>query len=270
VTLKNPINDRHTVMRTNLLPGLLEAAAHARRHGLQEARLFTIGSKYLPGAAAQEGLPEERLSFAVILSGARPSYLQKPEAYDVWDAKGFAEGMLARVTRRATQVRVTEPAERPSYLHPRGAGLIAVGEVVVGSFGMLHPDIVNAYDLDPHTAVIELDAARIADLSLQRPSFRDIPRFPPSRRDLALVVSDAVPAGDVLAAIRGAAGPLAEHVELFDRFVGGSIPKDHASLAFRVVYRAEDRTLTDAEVDERHTQVVNEMQRRFAATLRSQ
>lgn len=268
VTLKNPINERHTVMRTNILPGLLEAAAHARRHGLPEARLFTIGSKYLPGDAALEGLPEERLSFAAILSGARPSYLQKPDPYDVWDAKGFAEGMLTRVTRRSAQVRACQPGERPSYLHPRGAGLIAVGDKVVGSFGPLHPDIVSAYDLDAHTAVIELDAAMIAQLGVQRPSFRDIPRFPPSRRDLALVVADAVPAGDVLAAIRGAAGPLAEQVELFDRFVGGSIPKDHASLAFRVVYRAEDRTLTDAEVDERHTQVVNEMQRRFAATLR--
>ena len=91
-------------------------------------------------------------------------------------------------------------------------------------------------------------------------------------RDLALVVSDDVPAGEVLAAIRSTAGALAEHVELFDRFVGdarGSIPKDHASLAVRVVYRAADRTLTDAEVDERHAQVVSEMQRRFSAHLRT-
>jgi phenylalanyl-tRNA synthetase beta chain len=269
VTLKNPINDRHTVMRTSLLPGLLEAASHARRHGLPEARLFTIGSKYLPGGKEHDGLPEERLSFAAILSGARPAYLHKPEPYDVWDAKAYAEGLVARVTRRAAEVRRSEPETRPSYLHPRGAALIAVAGQVVGSFGPLHPDIIQASDLDPSTLVLELDAALLAELGTLRPAFRDIPRFPPSRRDLALVVSDDVPAGDVLAAIRGVAGPLAEHVELFDRFVGGSIPKDHASLAFRVVYRAEDRTLTDVEVDQRHTEVVTEMQRRFAATLRS-
>jgi len=269
VTLKNPINDRHTVMRTNLLPGLLEAASHARRHGLPEVRLFTIGSKYLPGGPEHDGLPEERLSFAAILSGARPAYLHKPEPYDVWDAKAYAEGLVARVTRRTAEVRRSEPEARPSYLHPRGAAVIAVNGQVVGTFGPLHPDVVQASDLDPNTLVIELDAALLAQLGTERPSFRDIPRFPPSRRDLALVVSDDVPAGEVLAAIRGAAGPLAEQVELFDRFVGGSIPKDHASLAFRVVYRAEDRTLTDAEVDQRHTEVISEMQRRFAATLRS-
>jgi phenylalanyl-tRNA synthetase beta chain len=265
IVLANPINERHTVLRTNLLPGLLEAASHARRHGLPSLRLFTLGSKYLPGT----DLPEERLSFAAIIAGARPSYLQKPEPYDVWDAKGFAEGILARVTRKPSQVRACDDTSRPTYLHPRGAALVAVSDRVVGSFGPLHPDVVHAYDLDPHTLVLELDVAVIAELGGERPVFRDIPRFPPSRRDLALVIADAVPAGDVLAAIRDAAGPLAEQVELFDRFVGGSIPKDHSSLAFRVVYRAEDRTLTDAEVDERHTKVVSEMQRRFAATLRS-
>jgi phenylalanyl-tRNA synthetase beta chain len=268
VTLKNPINDRHTVMRTNLLPGLLEAASRARRHGIAEARLFTIGSKYLPGGKEHDGLPEERLSFALILAGSRPSYLQKPEPYDVWDAKGFAEALVTRCTRQRAEVRPCAPDARPSYLHPRGAASFAVGDTQLGTLGPLHPDIAQAYDLDASTLVLELDAAALAEVGLQRPAFRDIPRFPASRRDLALVVADAVPAGEVLAAIRGAAGPLAEHVELFDRFVGGSIPKDHASLAFRVVYRAEDRTLTDVEVDERHGQVVSEMGKRFAATLR--
>ena len=269
VTLKNPINDRHTVMRTSLLPGLLEAASHARRHGLSEARLFSIGSKYLPAGAEHDGLPEERLSFAAILSGARAAYLHKPEPYDVWDAKGYAQGLLTRVTRRAAAVRPYPAEARPSYLHPRGAALISIGDEVVGSLGPLHPDLVRASDLDPNTLVIELDAARLAELGSARPAFQDIPRFPPSRRDLALVVSDDIAAGEVLAAIRGAAGPLAEQVELFDRFIGGAIPKDHTSLAFRVVYRAEDRTLTDTEVDQRHSEVITEMQRRFAATLRS-
>jgi phenylalanyl-tRNA synthetase beta chain len=146
---------------------------------------------------------------------------------------------------------------------------VSIGDKLLGTFGPLHPDIVQAYDLDPNTMIVELDAAHLAELGVQRPAFREIPRFPPSRRDLALVVSDDIAAGAVLEAIRGAAGPLAEQVELFDRFVGGSVPKDHSSLAFRVVYRAEDRTLTDVEVDERHNLVVAEMQRRFAATLRS-
>jgi phenylalanyl-tRNA synthetase beta chain len=88
-------------------------------------------------------------------------------------------------------------------------------------------------------------------------------------RDLAVVVRDGVPAGDVEGAVREAAGALGVEVALFDRFVGGSVPPGHASLAVRVVYRADDRTLTDAEVDARHAEVIAAIEKRFAATLRS-
>jgi phenylalanyl-tRNA synthetase beta chain len=88
-------------------------------------------------------------------------------------------------------------------------------------------------------------------------------------RDIAVVVRNDVAAGDLERAVRQAAGDLAEHVALFDRFVGGAIPASHASLALRVVYRAHDRTLTDAEVDERHARVLAEIQSRFGGQLRA-
>jgi phenylalanyl-tRNA synthetase beta chain len=265
VVLKNPINEHQTVMRTSLLPGLLDAAARARRHGLQDVRLFTIGSRYLPGSLE---LPEERLSFAALIAGTRPSYLHKPPALDVWDAKGLAESMVLRATRQSAQVLATTADARPAHLHPRGAAQLLVDGVLLGTFGPLHPDVIEAYELDPSTFVLELDAAELARVRQSGTQFRDIPRFPPSRRDIAIVVHDDVPAGEVLEAIRAAAAPLAEQVELFDRFVGGSIAAQHASLAYRVTYRAADRTLTDAEVDERHTRVVAEIERRFAAQVR--
>jgi phenylalanyl-tRNA synthetase beta chain len=90
-----------------------------------------------------------------------------------------------------------------------------------------------------------------------------------STRDVALVVKDGVPAGEVEATVRTAAGPLAEDVRLFDRFVGGQIPAGSSSLAFRVVYRSPDKTLTDAEVDAAHANVVKVVGERFGATLRT-
>jgi len=275
VVLKNPIHELHTVMRTSLVPGLLEAAAHARRHGRDDMRLFSVGSRYLPPArttvadnTTPDGLPEERLSFAALLSGARPSYLQKPSPVDVWDAKGLALAIAERVTRRRVSVSALASTERPKHLHPRGAARVSVEGTPVGVFGPLHPDVVQARDLDANTLVVELDVEQLTALRQTLPRFQDIPRFPASRRDLALVLHDDVQAGQVLSAIREAAGELAEQVELFDRFVGGAIPKEHASLAFRVVYRAPDRTLTDAEIDERHARVVAEVGKRFSAQLR--
>jgi phenylalanyl-tRNA synthetase beta chain len=116
---------------------------------------------------------------------------------------------------------------------------------------------------------VEIDLESLDAVGALAVRFAALPRFPASTRDLAVVVPADVPAGEVEQAARQAAAEMAERVVLFDRFVGGSIPEGHASLALRVVYRAADRTLTDAEVDARHAEVVAAVKAGFGATLRS-
>lgn len=116
--------------------------------------------------------------------------------------------------------------------------------------------------------IVELDLQALDAVGAEALRFSSLPRFPASMRDLAVVVGDGVAAGDVEDAVRAAAGDLGEDVALFDRFVGGSVPSGHSSLALHVVYRAPDRTLTDAEVDQKHAQVVAEVTKRFDAQLR--
>ncbi len=257
-------------MRTSLLPGLLHALAHARRHGEHDARLFTVGAVFLAAQPPKpEGSPDERLTFTAVLAGERPAWLHRPEAVDVWDAKGVAEGVVARLLHKAVTVRRLDGAERPGHLHPRGAASIEVDGRRVGVLGPLHPGVIEAFDLDEGALVVELDLQALDGAGASAGRFVAIPRFPASTRDLAVVVKDGVPAGDVEHAVREAAGDLGERVALFDRFVGGSVPAGHASLALHVVYRAADRTLTDVEVDQRHAHVVAEVQRRFGAQLRS-
>jgi phenylalanyl-tRNA synthetase beta chain len=113
-----------------------------------------------------------------------------------------------------------------------------------------------------------MDLARLGPLATDRRRAAPIPRFPAATRDVALVVEEGVAAGEVLSVVREAAGDLAEHVALFDRFTGGSVAAGHQSLAFHVVYRAGGRTLTDAEIDAQHAKVVADVNRRFGATLR--
>ena len=270
VTVRNPLGDRGTVMRTSLLPGLLRALSHARRHGERQVRIFTVGSLFL---APEDGgkLPEERMAFAALLAGDRPAWLSKPEPVDVWDAKGVAEGVVSRMLRRGASVRIAGADARPKHLHPRGAAWIEVDGQRVGSLGPLHPSVLDAFDLDDggNVITVEVDLRALEAVGARPAAFSPLPRFPASTRDLAVVVEDRVPAGDVELAVREAAGDLAEHVALFDRFTGGSVPPGHTSLALHVVYRAPDRTLTDAEVDQRHAQVVAEVGKRFGARLRS-
>jgi phenylalanyl-tRNA synthetase beta chain len=157
--------------------------------------------------------------------------------------------------------------EAPAHLHPRGAALVEVDGARIGSFGPIHPDVIDALALDGEVLVGELDIEAFLG-GPKLPKYTAIPRFPASTRDIALVVKDGVPAGDVERAVREAAGTLAADVRIFDRFVGGQVPAGCASLAFHVVYRAPDKTLTDAEVDAAHANVVKVVGEKFGATLR--
>ncbi len=265
VVLRNPLNEEQSVMRTSLLPGLLRAVSQARRHGERDARLFTVGPLFL---ASSSELPEERLAFAALLAGDRAAWLTRPQGVDVWDAKGIAEGMTQRLLRRAASLRPMSAGEMPRALHPRGAAWIEVAGKRVGSLGPLHPDAAEAFEVGEGAVVVELDLEALLAVGPAPARFVPLPRFPASARDLSLVVRDDVAAGDVEHAAREAAGDLAEDVALFDRFVGGNVPSGHASLALHVVYRAPDRTLTDADVDARHAQVVTALEKRFGASLR--
>jgi phenylalanyl-tRNA synthetase beta chain len=176
--------------------------------------------------------------------------------------------VLGELVGRAPEVVTCSAENRPRHLHPRAAGVLLVGDVAVGTFGLLHPDVTDAFDLPEAVPVVTIDLRAASGLGVA-PKYKAIPRFPASPRDLAVVVSDDVPAGRVLEAIASSAGALAAEVTLFDRFVGANIPKDHASLAFRVVYRSDERTLTDIEVEKTHARVVAEIGERFGAKLRT-
>jgi phenylalanyl-tRNA synthetase beta chain len=276
VTLKNPLGEERSVMRNSLLPGLLDALRRARRRGVSDVRLFTVGNRFVEPIGA-DGLPDEVSSFAAVIAGHRRAVLEKPVEVDVYDAKGVAVEIVERASgRRATPLAQTLES-RATFLHPRGAASLIVDGVTVGCFGPLHPDVADLLDLGGPCVVIDLDLRALGALGLRLPRFAPIPVLPPATRDIALVVHDDVSAGAVGEAIRDAAGAICETVELFDLFRGGQVPADHRSLAFHVVYRdpraASDpesaKTLTDEEVDRTHEKVVQVVRERFGAVLRA-
>jgi len=252
VRLTNPLSEERNVMRTSLLPGLLEALRRARRRGETRARLFTLGSCF--GALVSEpvagtrprleadvgNLPREELRFAAVLAGTRHEYLSlKPEEVDVYDAKGIALELIERVTGKQAAVRLA--ANKPAHLHPRGASEIWVGDVLLGQLGPLHPDVVDALDLGHTAQIIELDLEALRRVGVEVPQFRAIPRLPPVTRDLSLVVGDAVGAGKVGEILERAGGTLCESIELLGLFRGGSLPEGQKSLTFRVIVEIRRR-----------------------------
>ncbi len=292
VELSNPLSEERTVLRTTLLPGLLEAVQRAARHGETAARLFAVGSVFLaqdaspdfrtwnlrPRAGEDQGhLPIEVPHFAAVLAGPRPEYMKRPEPMDVFDAKGVALAFVERLTRRLATVAVGTELPGTAHLHPRACAQVLVDGVVVGTFGTLHPDLVDAFELPKAVQVVELDLFQLARLGRAVPRHRPIPRLPAIVRDISLEVPDAVPAQEILTVLGEAAGELCESVEVFDQFKGGGLPPDRRALAFRIVYRDpksatepdKARSLTDVEIDERQQQVIRAVAERLGATLRA-
>lgn len=290
VRLQNPLTEERNVLRTSLLPGLLEAVGRCRRRGQKRAQLFATGAVFLPvgtehpySAARPStrddtaGLPYERPSWAAVLAGPRPERLElKPQDFDVYDAKAIASEVVERLTGKRAQVESADATIVP-HLHPRSAGRVLVDGVQVGIFGPLHPDVVDLWDLGGGVQVVELDLGTIEAIGKVTPRFRPVPRLPAVTRDLSLLVQDETPAASVVQAIRAEAGELCESVEIAAEFRGGSVPAGQRSLTFRVVYRDPlarlnpdaARTLTDKEIDQLQEKVVARASRQFGASLRA-
>ena len=247
--LENPLSEDQSVMRPLLLPGLLDAAARNASYGRADASYFESAHVYRmagpldsPGGDGSPGgaMPAvERHHVAVLVPG------------DFFAAKGILEGLM-------DSLRVgfdVEPGERP-FLHPGRAASIVVGddEQKLGWIGELHPLVARAWDL-PGGAAFELDAGALAEIPAEAQGYRPVSQFPAVVQDIAVVIDEDVPAGDVLGAVREAAGELLDRLRLFDVYRGEQVDEGKKSLALRLEFRAPDRTLTDDEVAAVRTRV---------------
>lgn len=269
VRVANPLSEERSVMRTSLLPGLAQNALRAQRHQVGSVSLFEVARVFRPSGAL---LPDERYQFALLLAGTRPSWLGEAAPFDFYDAKGLLDALVLPLARSAVVTAIDDGLARDyPFLHPRRAARVAVDGKALGAVGELHPDVVDALALTGPIVYAELEVAelRAASRGELAPQVRALPRFPASKRDLAIVVDETNEAGSVASVLCEAGGPLVEAVELFDLYRGGQLEAGKKSLAFRITYRDPEATLTDARVDEVHARVVEETRRRFAASLRA-
>jgi phenylalanyl-tRNA synthetase beta chain len=271
VTLLNPISSDRSAMRRTLLPGVLEAAAANLEHA-GTVRLFEAGSVFVPRDG--EKLPDEPRRLAVVLSGRRdePTWADagkpEPAALDFFDLKGVVESLLA-------DLHVADVSFRPAktaYLHPGQAAELLAGGASAGVFGQLHPKLARATKKFAGRAVLvaDLDLSAILTAVPARYAAVAPPRYPAALRDVAVIVPEATPADRLLAELRAAGGALLREARLFDVYRGSSIPEGTKSLAYALAYQADDRTLTDKEVDKAHAGIVERLKKSLGAQIRGE
>jgi phenylalanyl-tRNA synthetase beta chain len=266
VTLLNPIRQDQSMMRTTLLPGLLETVLQNFNRKNPNLRLFEVGRVYLPSKG--ELLPREARRLALAVSGARyPEHWSTArENVDVFDLKGVLQGLTESL--QVADIRFVPAAA--GYLREGSSMRLEVGGAAVGFLGELSPAVMAAWDLPAPAFVAEVDFEALVESACLKRSFRPLPRFPEVARDLSVLVDEGVSAGDVLGEVRRAEPAWLQDVYLYDIFTGGEhIPFGKKSLTFRLRYRSLERNLTDEEVNEQQQKVIELLSKRFGARLRS-
>lgn len=265
VTILNPISTERVAMRHTVLAGVLEVVALNLKHS-GNLRVFEVGSVYLPHEG--EKLPHEPRRLAIAMTGQRalPSWqdgASPPGELDFYDLKGVIESLMGglHISSVGLSRRVVP------HLHPGRSAELLVNGQSVGCFGELHPNVAKAFDLGSRAILVaELNLEPILAAIPSRYPYKPVPRFPAALRDVAVVVLEEITAERVLAEIRIAGGNLLCDVRLFDVYRGPSIPSGTKSLAYALTYQADDRTLTDKEVDKAHKKIED----RLAHVLKGQ
>jgi len=266
VLLRNPLSADMNALRPSLLPGLLDSLRHNLSHQCADVALFEIGRVFLPGTSR----PREPRHLAIALTGRNtPSFWQGNDCqttFDMHDLKGLLEEFLHHLGLRAAAYLRHDPCP-PLFIE--SAAIALGGKVPLGQMGQLHPTLARQYDLRHRVFLAELNLDDLLARRVTARQFKALPTYPAVRRDVALVVPDSVTHDQVLSTVRQARAPFLEQIELFDLFRGRNIPPGQKSLAYAFTYRSSDRTLTDAEVNAAHDQVINRLRQSLEAAIRS-
>jgi phenylalanyl-tRNA synthetase beta chain len=278
IRLRNPLSQDLAVMRRSLVPSLLDNVVRNLNQSVESIRLFEIGRTYAwrtaepvadEDARSLEAAADEQPWLAVALCGQRPGDWRSPgRELDFFDLKGIAEALLERLGLGRV---VVEPVRDIGYLHPGRAAAFLKGGERVCWFGELHPSLARELDLRRRVYVLECPLDGPVRGKAEAPKFRELPRTPAVKRDLALVVPAGVTALEVERLIKSAGGNLLTGLRLFDVYEGDKIAPGHRSLAFSLTFRDPDldKTLTDEQVTQVLGKIVQGLEKGCGASLRA-
>ena len=231
----NPLGEDTSIMRTTILPSMLEIIARNHSYRNKSARLYELGKIYLP---REDGLADE------------PKYLSLGaygDGVDFFSFKGSIETLLHEL--RITDVKYVACADNDSY-HPGRCAKVYAGETYLGVFGQIHPLVAANYGMDTEVYTAELSFDAMYEKRGDIPVYQPLPKFPAVTRDIAVVCDEAVTVGALEESIRRGAKGLLKDVSLFDIYRGPGVASGKKSVAFNLVLRADDRSLTGEEADE--------------------
>ena len=249
IPILNPISEEFPVMRTTLVPSVLETVKRNVAQKNLDLALFEVAAVYEPKALPLTELPKERMMAAGVILGKwdRQEWNVPARNVDFYDLKGIIESVLAGLG--IDEYDITRSEEH--YLHPGVSASITVDGAEIVRFGELHPQVASHYDVNGKAYLLEMDLEAMLAVNRKGISFTGISKFPGTSRDLAIVAPNTVQAGDILAVMQAEGGEYLETVRIFDVYEGEHIQEGYRSLAYTLSFRSHEGTLVDADIEDR-------------------
>jgi phenylalanyl-tRNA synthetase beta chain len=251
VKILNPLTEDQNVMRTSLVPGLLETALRNIAQQTKNLKIFEIGKVFF--SQGQDCQPDEHDILAALWSGVRheSAWNRQTAACDFYDIKGVLEGLFVGLQVKDSHFTRSQPHQAP-YLHPGAAAEIFIGDQRIGSIGEIHREVLANFGVKQPAFIFEIDLDHLIPLIPERTQAAPLPRYPSTSRDITLIVDTDLDAQEVLSGIHQMKNELVETVGVFDVFKGHPIPQGKKSLSLRVVYRSSEGTLEDETINRIH------------------
>jgi len=267
IPLANPLTEEHNVMRTTLVPSLLQVVAVNMAKQVKNVEIFEAGAVYLPESLPLTKLPYEQPTLAAVVTGKTSKTIWgSQEEVDFFYLKGVLENLFANLG--IADYAFT--AGQCSYLHPGKTAVVSVQGEKVGLMGEVHPDALENYQISQKIYLFEIKLDKIMDKINLVHKYQQLPKYPAINRDLALVLKEEIPAQAVEEIIRAAGKTLIEEISLFDIYQGTQVAPGHKSLAYSIIYRSTEKTLTDEEINPIQEEIIKNLAEKLGAVLRVQ
>ncbi|OGC78973.1 MAG: phenylalanine--tRNA ligase subunit beta [candidate division Zixibacteria bacterium RBG_16_40_9] len=260
----NPVSEDLSVLRRSLLPSLLSVIQWNQNRKETDVRIFEIGKIY---GRNPDGTILEKGNLGLVLTGRRfpQSWEGREEKIDFFDLKGCWEALQENLKFSKTEMM----ADDSNLFEPNQSFILKTQEEMVGVMGKVTQEYLESFDIKEEVYFLEVELPKLLEWHSQEKKFEQLPKFPPVDRDLALVVEDEVYSSQIKEQIKKTGGNLVAEVNLFDIYRGDQIPTGKKSLAYAIRYRSTTKTLTDSEVDEIHSNIVNHLKQHFRAQIRA-
>ena len=247
ISIMNPISDEYPDMRTSLLPGLMHTLQYNLSKKNDQVAIFEYGHIYEPKRFPLDELPKEYSLISGLMCGgpAENGYPNDQREYDFFDTKAVMENVLSALSIRDYKIRRTN---YPVF-HPGVSAEFVKNDVILARFGELHPAVLDKWNIKRIVYGFTISLPDIMIFAGAATNYKKIPKFPSAERDLAVLVPEQLSNENIENIIRQAGNKHLEKLYLFDLYQGKQVPAGFKSMAYRLSFRASDRTLTDAEVD---------------------